>query len=353
MNTIEKLQQDVDLDRLQDWMERENIGTGKICNAQLLTGGTQNILIKFDRGSETYVLRMPGKYAANVSKKSITREYRLLRALEGSEIPRPRPIAESTDCDVLGEPFYLMSAVDGFNPTVSPLKSPHADSDGIRREMGFAMVDVIAKLANLDIEKVGLGSFGNPDGFLERQVARWKRQLEDYTRYDGWPGSKSLPEVEAVGAWLEQNRPGNFKKGLLHGDYHFANIMFCHDSPKIAAVVDWELATVGAPLLDLGYLVATWPEPDGTHYSRVPVTPWRGFPTAAELIQRYRDQTNQDMASVSWYSVLACYKFAIILEGTYARACAGQADADTGMRLHLAASGLMKRAETWVTVGHH
>ena len=129
----------------------------------------------------------------------------------------------------------------------------------------------------------------------------------------------------------------------MHGDYHLANVLYRHDAPDIAAIVDWELATLGDPLIDLGWLLATWPDPAEPD-ERLPVVPWDGFPDNDSLIERYRAGSSRDMSAIGWYEVMACYKLGILLEGTYARAAAGKADAETGRMLHAKTITLFRRA---------
>jgi aminoglycoside phosphotransferase (APT) family kinase protein len=138
----------------------------------------------------------------------------------------------------------------------------------------------------------------------------------------------------------------------MHGDYHLANLMFRHGSGELAAIVDWELATIGDPLLDLGWLLATWPEPDGSG-GAVRVTPWEGFPPRAELISRYAAMSRRSLDAIDWYAVLACYKLGILLEGTYARSCAGRASVETGARLHALTISLFRRAMSWTASPRH
>jgi aminoglycoside phosphotransferase (APT) family kinase protein len=195
-----------------------------------------------------------------------------------------------------------------------------------------------------------LSDFGKPDGYLKRQVSRWRAQLESYAEHEGWPGADSIPGVERVGEWLDMNRPAKFRPGIIHGDFHLSNVMFCYDSPELAAVVDWELTTIGDPLLDLGWLLATWPDPDEPG-GVVSVTPWDGFPEPDELIRHYAARSDRDLSAIGWYGVLACYKLGLILEGTYARACAGKAPAETGERLHAQTLRLLGRALRWIDGG--
>jgi aminoglycoside phosphotransferase (APT) family kinase protein len=214
--------------------------------------------------------------------------------------------------------------------------------------MGLAMVEGIATLGALDYSALGLEGFGKPENYLQRQVARWCDQLASYSEYTGWPGQSGIPGVERVAKWLQANRPAAFEPGIIHGDYHLANVLFRKDGPELAAIIDWELTTIGDPLLDLGWLLATWPESDTPRPFGVNVQPWRGFPSAPELVEHYRPRTHRDLSAIEWYAVLACYKLGIILEGTYARACAGRAPEETGDRLHAHTVHLFERALRWI-----
>ena len=214
----------------------------------------------------------------------------------------------------------------------------------MRHRMGLAMVDAIAALSQVNYRAVGLEDFGKLDNWLERQVGRWAAQLESYSDMPGWTGPHSIPGVARVASWLNDHRPNQLQPGIIHGDFHFANVLFRHDSGDLAAVVDWELCTLGDPLLDLGWLVATWPEEDRPHPTDVAITPWDGFATPDELVARYAAQTGRDLTHLDWFAVLACYKLGIILEGSHARACAGKAPKDIGDRLHAHTIHLFERA---------
>lgn len=337
----------VDLDRLAAWMDDRGLERGPIEEPERPPGGTQNILLKFRRGERWFMLRRPPLSPRMNGSETMRREARVLGALANTDVPHPRLIAASPEEDVLGAAFYLMEPIDGFNPTVG-LPALHAGDPAVRRRMGLALADGIAALGRVDHVAAGLSDLGRADGFLERQVGRWRKQLASYDEYDGWAGPGEIEGIEAVGAWLEAHRPQSFKPGLIHGDYHLANVLYRFDGPELAAIVDWELTTVGDPLLDLGWLMATWPETDGPEAGNVSVTPWDGFPTADELVERYATQTDRDLTHMRWYGVLACYKLGIILEGTHARAAAGKAETATGERLHAQTLGLFRRALRWI-----
>jgi len=339
----------VHLEVLASWMGSRGLGDGPVRQVERLAGGTQNILLKFRRADRTYVLRRPPPVLRANSNETMRREARVLAALKGSAVPHPGLIAACEDETVLGAAFYLMEPVDGYNATQG-LPEPFASSPELRHQMGLSLVDGIAALGAVDYKAVGLEGLGRPDNYLERQVSRWKTQLESYAEIPEWDGRKDLPGINRIGDWLEANRPSGFRAGIIHGDYHLANVMYRFDVPKLAAIVDWELTTIGDPLLDLGWLMATWPDASGgAAAGTVAVQPWEGFPTADELIAHYAGQTDRDLSGIHWYGVLACYKLGIILEGTYARACAGKAPKATGDDLHRRTIWLLERALRWIS----
>lgn len=333
----------IDADALARWMDRQQLGSGPIVEARLLTGGTQNILLRFKRGTREFVLRRPPLHARPEVCATIVREARVLGALAGSPVPHPALYAACAEDHVLGAPFYLMAPVEGFNASAAPLPALHGDP-AVQQRMGYSMVDALLRLGEVDPHAAGLDGFGKPQGFLERQVTRWRSQLEHYQVHEGWPGPASLPGVAEVAQWLEANRPEPSRTGILHGDFHLANVMFRPDSGELAAVIDWELATLGDPLLDLGWLVATWPDTLGQGAGTIHVTPWQGFPTAGELVEYYRIRSTRGLASIDWYVVLARFKLGILLEGSHARACAGKAPAPLGERHHASALRLLSQA---------
>lgn len=334
----------INLDALAAWMDAARIdaGAGPIERAAPLGGGTQNILLRFHRGGQDYVLRRPPRKPRPESDEVMRREMKVLAALAGSPVPHPRFIAGEGDPAILGTAFYLMAPVDGFNPTQG-LPPLHAGDPAIRRRMGEAMVDALVALAAIEVEAAGLSDFGKVEGWIERQVPRWRGQLDGYAKFDGWPGYDGLPDVDAICTWLDTHRPKTMRAGLIHGDYHLANVMFAPDRPELAAVVDWELASRGDPLLDLGWLTATWRDPDEA-VQHVAVTPWEGFPSLGDIVERYLAATGRTAAEARWYSVLAPFKLGAILEGSYARACAGLTPKPIGDQLHAHAIALFDRA---------
>ena len=331
----------VDLSVLLEWMDARGLGEGPLDAVEPLAGGTQNLLLKFDRAGRTYVLRRPPEHKRKNSDETMRREARVLGALADTDVPHPRLIAAESDVGVLGAAFYLMEPIDGFQAT-SGLPEFHASDAAVRRSMGLSFIDALLSLHAVDPATKDLDGFGKPEGYLERQVPRWQAQLESYSELDGYPGP-DLPHLVEIQAYLETNRPEPSPTGIIHGDYHLANVMFRPDAGEIAAIVDWELATQGDPLIDLGLVVAFWPEADGAA-GMMSVQPWDGFPTIEEMVAHYNERSPRDISALDWYAVLACYKTGIILEGTHARAFAGKAPKEFGDLLHATTVGLFEKA---------
>ena len=331
----------VNLQALTAWMDDNGLERGPLSNLQLLAGGTQNILLRFDRGGQEFVLRRPPPHLRKNSNDTMKREARVLEALSGTDVPHPKFIASCEDEEVLGACFYLMAPVDGFNPA-NGLQKLHASDPATRKRMGYSYIEGMTALGAVDYKAVGLEGFGKPDGFLERQSGRWMKQIESYATFEDWTGFKELPDIDRIISWLDDNLPQKFTPGIIHGDCHLANTMFAHESAELAAFVDWELATIGDPLIDLGWVMATWAD---EHTAVVgDIEPWDGFANLDELIAHYDERSARNLDAIAWYGVLACFKLGAILEGTHARASAGKAPKETGDRLHAMTISLFDRA---------
>ncbi|MGW4470220.1 phosphotransferase family protein [Nonomuraea sp. NPDC004354] len=323
----------IDFDALGTWMDAEGLPGGRLENVRPVQGGTQNVMVRFERGGVPYVLRRPPQHARAKSNEALRREARVLAALRGTDVPAPRLVAAQTAREPV---FYLMEPVDGVNPTLG-LPEPHASDPVIRQRMGLEAAVALASLGRVSPDV--LPGFGRPEGFLERQVPRWMGELDSYGRLDGYPGPR-IPRLRETAEWLERNRPATFTPGIMHGDYHLANLMYSREGPWVAAIVDWEMCTIGDPLLDLGWLVATLP----SAREQVP-----GLPAPEELIACYAELSERDLSAVDWYVVMACFKLGIVLEGTHARACAGRTPKDIGDLLHQTALDLFAGAQSWMS----
>lgn len=337
------LEHGVDLDAVTGWLDAQGLGSGPITGVRPLGGGTQNVMVRLRRGDLDLVLRRGPRHLRPRSNDALRREIRVLTALAGTSVPHPRLVAACLDPEVLdGAVFYLMEPVDGFNPALE-LPEPYAGDAALRHRAGLAVAAALADYAAVDHEAAGLGDLGRPVGFLERQVARWRAELASYDALAGYPGP-DLPGVERLGDWLEANRPPEWTPGLIHGDYHLANVMLTPTSGEVAAVVDLEMATVGDPLLDLGALLATWPRGDEVEVVDAAIGRAGGLPTSDQLVRHYAERSTRDLRAVDWYVAMACFKLGIVLEGTYARSCAGLAPRAVGEQLHTATLVLLARA---------
>lgn len=326
-------------------MDSRGLGSGPLESVAPIGGGTQNIMVRFTRSGRAYVLRRGPEHLRPGSNKVISRECRVLEALAGTAVPHARLIAACDDTSVLGDAvFYLMEPVDGFNAGLE-LPEAAAGTPALRRELGFSLVDALLALGEVDHREVGLEDFGRADGFLDRQVDRWLGELDGHLALPGYPGVE-IPHVDEVAQWLRAHVPVSWSPGLMHGDFHACNVMFRRTGPAVAAIVDWEMATIGDPLLDLGWLVATWDLPGAPDEFAGLLTRTGGLPTADELVDRYAAGSSRSLLDLSWYVVLACFKLGIILEGSHARAESGLAPREIGDRLHTTARALFERAHT-------
>lgn len=332
-----------DQEKVTAWMTAHGLGEGPLENITEITGGTQNIMLRFERAGRPYVFRRGPQHLRPISNKVILRETKVLAALAGTDVPHPRLIAVCEDTAVLGDAvFYLMEPIDGFNAGAE-LPELHASDPAIRFQMGLSMADSLAKLGAVDHVAVGLSDYGKPDGFLERQVPRWLSELESYSKIENYPGP-DIGDVDGVARWLQERLPKDWQPGIMHGDYHAANVMFSHTGPELVAIVDWEMSTIGDPLLDLGWLVATWQDGGGDVLDHA-LSRAGGLCTPQDMIDRYAQNTTRDLSNINWYGVLACFKLGIILEGTHARAGAGLAPKEVGDHLHAATLLLFERAQ--------
>jgi aminoglycoside phosphotransferase (APT) family kinase protein len=333
----------VDLVRLGHWLDQAGIAKGGVRNPVRLEGGTQNLLLRFECGGGEFVLRRPPPNRDGAAK-TVRRESIVLSALAESSVPHPRLRGVCMeDLSVAGGAFLIMDAVRGFNATTR-IEGAAASNSAARYVMGLSMIDGLASLAAIRVDRGALRELGSANGWLERQRQRWARQLEQYFENDGWEGPAALGPIEAIGGWLDDHLPQDFQLGLMHGDYHIGNVLFRHEDGELAAIVDWELAALGDPLLDLGRLLTVWPDRSGETPLSLKVQPWLDFPGEDELVTRYAERTQRSLASLNWFKVLACYKYSIILEGTNARARSGRAKPQTGARLHASAVGLVRKA---------
>lgn len=331
--------------RLNAWIDarRDVPGAGPVTGVRKLAGGLANSVFLLDRGGESIVLRRPPKHLRPNSNETMLREARVLKALAGSPVPHPDFYAVCDDPEVIGATFYLMAPLEGFAP-MGELKGDYATDAGWRAAMGPEMVRGAAALAAVDPAAVGLADLGKPDDWHARQVSRWRSQLEGYAANTPAYNPKELPHFDEVGRWLSDNLPTDRKIGLIHGDFQFANVMFSLRAPRISGVIDWELTTLGDPMLDLGWILTSWWEEGDPPGKKPLVSPWRDFGSRAELTRLYGELTGRDMSATPWFFALGCYKLACLLEGTVAASKAGKVPSEVGESVHGYATWLTTKA---------
>ncbi len=309
----------LDLDKLSRWMDARQLpGSGSPLTATAIAGGASNEIFKLRRGDSILVLRRPPRDVPAGRNEAMLREYRVLAALRDSDVPHARAHAWCGDASVIGACFYIMDHIDGWTP-MGRLEPPFDTDVEAKRGLGWQLIDAIARLAMVDWRAVGLDDFGKPEGFLDRQVDRWLHHLSKFE-------FRELPGLDVAAAWLREHTPKTFRPGIIHGDYQFANVMFHHGAPaRMAAIVDWEMSTIGDPMLDLAWVLMGWIDA-GEEQSSVKYFDYAGMQSRDDLLQRYVRHTGLPGELIDYYVVLARFKMACVLEGGYARYVAGGAD---------------------------
>ena len=306
---------------LLDWLDvhRPELGAGPL-EYQPLKGGSSMSILKLTRGAGAAVLRMPSIPPRADSTKAITREARLLTALNGSIVPHAERYGFCEDESILGAPFILMAFVDGWlNWGEGRTPPPPWDKPGPHhRDLAFAMIDAIATLRTVDYQAAGLTDFGKPEGFLTRQVPRYLKQIESYKVTENHPG-REIPGMDYVASWLQANTPEMSAATLIHGDTGFPNLLFARDLPaRVAALIDWEVATIGDPLLDLARAIFNFP---GRRISNPKLTEAElaDVPTREDLTEHYAKLTGADVSNIDYYIVLSIFRLCALIEWNYAR----------------------------------
>jgi aminoglycoside phosphotransferase (APT) family kinase protein len=304
-------------EQLARWMDEQGLpGKGEPVEHRFLSGGTQNEIYEIRRADQRTAIRIPPPAAPADRDEGILREWRILQALDGTDVPHPRAIAVCPDASVLGRPFYLMGFVDGWSPMGrSSWPEPFGSGLRLRAGLGLQLAEGIALLSRVDWRARGLQGLGRPENFHERQVDRW-------TSFFARVSSRDLEGMDVASGWLRAHKPLDYIPGIMHGDYQFANVMFRAGAPaSLAAIVDWEMGTVGDPKLDLGWMIQSWPEdtmaPEAAQASYVDL---RGMPSRSQVLAHYSEVSGRQVDDIDYYVILAKWKLAIVLEKGYARA---------------------------------
>lgn len=330
----------VDREGLARYLD-EHLGGHEDVTIERHQAGHSNETFFISRGGDEWVLRRPPRGAFLPTAHDVGREYRVLTALRDSKVRVPRTLLACDDDSVIGAPFYLMERIHGV---VIRNELPSTFGLAERARVGDELVDALVELHGLDPQSCGLEGFGKPSGYLERQLKRWNSQLELTL-----PHTRPLSKLEEVGRWLNETRPASPATTIVHGDYKLDNVMFAADAPaRLVTILDWEMSTLGDPLADLGWMISYWREPGDAEgdvfFDLHSVTAAPGFRSRAELIDRYASLTGRDTSALDWYIVLAIWKLAILLEGSYARHLAGMTDDPFFAQLTEGVPALARRA---------
>ena len=307
----------MDIARLEQWMDEVGLpGKGEPVEHRYVSGGSQNEIYEIRRGDLHGAVRIPPPSAPESRDEGILREWRIIEALDGTDVPHTPALGMCTDKSVLGRAFYMMGFVDGWSPMNTDGWPEPFDQDlQARRGLAYQLVEGIALLGNVDFMARGLGDLGRPDGFHDRQVDRWTAFLN---RIKG----RELPGFDEAAAWLRAHRPIDFVPGLMHGDYQFANVMFKDGAPaRLAAIIDWEMGTVGDPKLDLAWVVGSWPsDTDDPAVAGSGYADLHGMPSRDEMVRHYAEVSGRQVDDLDYYIVLAKWKLGVVLEQGYQRA---------------------------------
>ncbi|GAA2442713.1 phosphotransferase family protein [Streptomyces mauvecolor] len=305
----------LDPEQLRAYLDRVRPGlvSGPL-SARLIEGGRSNLTYVVTDGAGQWVVRRPPLGHVLATAHDMKREHRVIDALHPTAVPVPEPVLLCEDESVLGSPFYVMEYVAGTPYRTAEQLAPLGAER--TRAAVLALVDTLVELHAVDPEAVGLGDFGRPEGFLDRQLRRWGKQL-DASR------NRDLPGIDELHAALGRDLPLSPTPTVVHGDYRLDNVLI-GDDDRIKAVLDWEMSTLGDPLTDLGLLVmysAKLEVPDSPVSTTAGAA---GHPSPAELIERYAARSGRDTSALSWYTAFAWFKLAVILEGIHYRYTLGQ-----------------------------
>jgi aminoglycoside phosphotransferase (APT) family kinase protein len=305
------------LDPLIEFLRTSGLDAPQTLSAAPIGEGHSNVTFEL---STNVVLRRPPRGPLPPSAHDVLREARLLQALESTPVRVPSVLAVCEDPGVIGAPFYVMERLRGEVITSSLPKQLEDPSE--RGRIADELIEALVEIHSVDWARVGLEGFGKPSGYLERQLRRFSG-LWELNR------TRELPEVEQLGCWLRENMPQSPPSTIVHGDYRLGNAMFSPSAPaRLIAVLDWEMATIGDPLADLGYLMTHWLQQgeDKGRFTLHTVTSLPGFPSRAELISCYEDRSRRSVPDLKWYVTLALWKAVVFMEGNYKRALAGSTD---------------------------
>jgi len=306
---------------LQSFLD-DALGDRESITVTALAGGGSCEVFAIDRGASHWVLRRAPRHASAATAHDVLREFRILDAIKNEPVRIAHPVVSCADPAVFGAPFYVMERIDGapIRQSVPDAWSAAPETHGRALE---ELVDALVAIHAVDWRECGLGDMAPKPNYLARQLVRWLDQLDSY-------GGRDLPAARDVGDWLEAQRPDDSPHALCHGDYKLDNVLYAPQAPpQLLAVVDWEMAAIGDPLVDLAWAMIFHPGPDGTMrlgMARQPRFAVEHLPDPASLVERYAAGSGREITAIGWYDVFARWKLAIVLEGSYAKFQRGLSD---------------------------
>ena len=309
------------VDTLRDFLDGR-LGDSSAIEVEVMAGGGSCDIFGVQRGTERWVLRRAPGHASSATAHDVLREFRILDAIKDEAVSIARPVLACDDPDVFGAPFYVMARIDGV-PVRARIPSAWTANPPEQSQALDQLVDALVAIHAVDWQQRGLGDLAHSGPYLARQVDRWMSQLDSYH-------GRSLPSAARVASWLDDHLPADQLPALAHGDYKLDNVLFAPAAPpKLLAVVDWEMASIGDPLIDLAWAMIFHPGREGIIPLGVAASP--GFdgshmPTRSLLIERYAERSGRDVGGIDWYHVFARWKLAIVLEGSYAKFLRGESN---------------------------
>lgn len=303
--------QGIDIEPVSRWLVANIPGAVAPFTFHLIAGGRSNLTFQVVGADGTrFVLRRPPLGHVLATAHDMAREHRIIASVGRTDVPVPPALGLCVDESVNGAPFYVMGFVDGV--VLDSIERAEALPIELRRPTAEHLIDVLADLHAVDVDEVGLGDLAKREGYVARQVKRWSTQ---------WAQSKTreLPSIDEVARMLGEHLPEQHGVAIAHGDYRFGNCLTDVAAGRIAAVLDWELCTLGDPLADVGYLGVYWFDGEAATVRANDPTPAGGFPAYADLLERYALRTGRDLSGIGYYVAFSCWRLAVISEGVYAR----------------------------------
>lgn len=347
------MEQAVDAVVLGRWLVEQGVVDSGVLDVQPLGEGHSNLTFRVAAGDRSLVLRRPPLGPLLPTAHDVIREFRVLSLLQGSGVRVPCVVAACEDDSVLGAPFYLMESAEGvvIRAELPAWLREGGEAPARQRALGLDVVDSLAEIHGADWQPLVAAGIGKPSGYLERQVRRWVGQREGIQAAVAAAGAQArdLPDYDVVRDWLRAHLPDEQAPAIVHGDFKLDNVIVEQSgdgTPRVTAVLDWEMATVGDPRADLGYLMSMWSQPGESTFFADLMAAGDHLPSRDDLAARWSTRTGRDIGDVTWFQVLAVWKLAILLEASYYRWLAGTTTDPFFARLEAGVPSLLREARS-------